>query len=267
MHSRGVLRPQFEKTQVAAVDHLEPHFQKLLGHIPTDGTTVDLQYLFHSLTMDTSSEFLTGVSTDLLDKEKHNELGHKFVASFEAAVTDGILRMRLGWLYWLVPRFQASKNIQTARAAVDHWVNNAMEYKKAVSTGERKAKDGSYVFLNELAADETVDAVRIRNEILNILLAGRDTTASLLSGLFFLLARHQDVFHKLHNEVSQLNGDLPTYDGLRNMKYLQNCIQESEFYKLASSHKLIVSSSTCVASCSWPGQAGYSRYHSSNWWR
>ncbi|KAJ8611640.1 hypothetical protein MRB53_037864 [Persea americana] len=228
-HSRSVLRPQFEKHQVAAVDHLEPHLLKLIKHVPKDGSTVDLQYLFHSLTMDTSSDFLTGSSTNLLDMDNVNELGHKFVATFEAGLNDGIMRARLGWIYWLFPHGQASANVAFARKAVDGWVDRAMEYKKAVAANEKKSSGdkAGYVFLNELAADSTVDAGRVRDEILNILVAGRDTTASLLSSLWFLLARHPDVWTKLKREVDELNGELPTYEGLRDMKYLQYCMQET----------------------------------------
>jgi cytochrome P450 len=70
----------------------------------------------------------------------------------------------------------------------------------------------------------------IRGGLLNLLLAGRDTTSSLLSNLFFMLARHPDKYAKLAEEVRATvpqTGEPPTLEDLRSMKYLRGCINES----------------------------------------
>ena len=84
------------------------------------------------------------------------------------------------------------------------------------------------MFVNELARHKEVDAVRIRDETLNILLAGRDTTASLLSNLWFMLAKEPEVYKKLRAEVDELNGEQPSYESWRNMKYIKYTVQESK---------------------------------------
>jgi cytochrome P450 len=87
-------------------------------------------------------------------------------------------------------------------------------------------KDEKYVFLYELAK-ETKDKRRLRDELLNVLLAGRDTTASLLSNMWFMLAKHPEIFAKLRQEVEEtLQGATPTYEQLRNLKYLKWCMNE-----------------------------------------
>ena len=81
-------------------------------------------------------------------------------------------------------------------------------------------------------AKKTPNRTALRSQIINILTAGRDTTACLLSWTFFLLTRHPQVLQKLRVEISELNGNTDlTRTGLRNMKYLQNVIKESEFGK------------------------------------
>ena len=67
---------------------------------------------------------------------------------------------------------------------------------------------------------------RIREELINILLAGRDTTASLLSNMFFELARRPEIFAKLREEVATLEGRTPTYQELKNLKYVKWCLNE-----------------------------------------
>lgn len=86
--------------------------------------------------------------------------------------------------------------------------------------------------MNELAL-ATDDPIQIRSELLNILLAGRDTTAGLLSNTFYVLARRPDVWDRLKSEIDQLEGRKPDYETLRNMKYLKYVLNEC---KSPSSH-------------------------------
>lgn len=225
-HSRAILRPQFEKSQVSAIEQFEPYVQKLLSYIPSDGSTVDLQELFHKFTMDTSTDFLLGSGTDCLGGDKN---AVAFSQTYEKCLQDGIWKDMLGYLYYLTPRGEARRAIKYAHNAVEGWVKQAMAQKKSADLAE-KAKDRGerYVFVNELARHEEVDAVRVRDETLNILLAGRDTTASLLSNLWFNLAREPEVFKKLQAEVDELNGEQPSYESLRNMKYVKYTVQESK---------------------------------------
>jgi cytochrome P450 len=67
----------------------------------------------------------------------------------------------------------------------------------------------------------------LRTQPMNVLLAGRDTTASLLSNLWIVLARRPDIWAKLKEEVNQLNYEKPSYQQLNAMKYLRHCINES----------------------------------------
>ena len=74
---------------------------------------------------------------------------------------------------------------------------------------------------------QTQDRVKIRSELLNILLAGRDTTASLLSNVWFSLSKHPDIWSKLRDEVDTLNGTPPTYDQVKDLRYLHAILKES----------------------------------------
>ena len=87
-------------------------------------------------------------------------------------------------------------------------------------------KSSRYVFADELVT-QTNDRFQVRSELLNILLAGRDTTASLLSNVFFILSRRPDIWAKLQEEVSTLGGARPDIQQLRDMKYLRAVLNES----------------------------------------
>ena len=216
--------------------------QKLISCIPTDGSTVDLQELFHKFTMDTSTDFLMGTGTDCLGGDKAAD---KFAVTFDQCLNDGIWKDMLGPLYYLTPRKNGIEAVKYAHASVEGWVKQAMQIKTSNDFSETaKEKGERYVFVNELARHKEVDATRIRDESLNILLAGRDTTASLLSNLWFMLAKEPEVYKKLRAEVDELNGEQPSYESLRNMKYIKYTVQES---KKASLSTIITQRSSLTA--------------------
>lgn len=64
--SRAMIRPNFTRQQVADLDTFETHMVHLIDRVPRDGSTIDLQDLFFSLTMDSATEFLFGRSTSTL---------------------------------------------------------------------------------------------------------------------------------------------------------------------------------------------------------
>lgn len=82
-HSREMLRPCFERSQVADVSILEKHASRLIKVLPADGSTIDLQPLLFELTLDVASEFLFGKSTNLLDQQDEEDNVREFVEAFE----------------------------------------------------------------------------------------------------------------------------------------------------------------------------------------
>lgn len=82
-HSREMLRPCFERSQVADVSLLEKHTQRMIAGVPKDGETVDLQPWFHELTLDVATEFLFGRSTDSLVRDGEENASREFVEAFE----------------------------------------------------------------------------------------------------------------------------------------------------------------------------------------
>lgn len=81
----------------------------------------------------------------------------------------------------------------------------------------------------EALAEFTNDKTVLRDQLVNTLLAGRDTTAATLSWLFYELAYHPEVYNQLRREIIDTIGNAkPTYDDLKNMKYLRYCLNESE---------------------------------------
>ena len=82
-HSRDLLRPNFNRAQIADVGLFEKHIKYLLRAIPRDGSTIDLQPLFFRLSMDVSTEFLFDQSTNDLAAEHSSPETIKFVEAWD----------------------------------------------------------------------------------------------------------------------------------------------------------------------------------------
>lgn len=227
--SRALMRPNFTRDQVADLTSFETLIQDLFALLPRDGVTeVDLQDLFFRYTIDSATEFLFGQSVGSLKMTDPSELG--FAQAFNRALNAIIIRATLGPLSMFYRDRKADECNRICRDFAMRFVEEALhavESGKGFSERDRRpdTKRQKYIFSHELAW-RTPDKHRILDELMNILLAGRDTTASLLSNLFFMLAKHPAIWDKLRREVAGLHGRIPTYEELRGLKYVQCCINE-----------------------------------------
>jgi cytochrome P450 len=76
-------------------------------------------------------------------------------------------------------------------------------------------------------SDVHVRRQRMDDELITLLLAGHETTASTLSWAFYLLDKHPEVRERLRAEAVEVLGDrLPTYEDLNRLTYTNMVIQE-----------------------------------------
>jgi len=225
--SRALIRPSFTRDQVADLTSLENLIQALFVLLPRDGkTTVDLQDLFFSYTMDSASEFLFGQSVGALQK---TQSGFGFAQAFHHAQQAVILRVMLGPLTMFYRNRKANECNRICRDFAQQFVEEAL-HASAIQKDDKKEERAQmnrqkHIFSHELAT-RTSDKRRILDELMNVLLAGRDTTASLLSNMFFMLAKNPVIWEKLRQEVAGLQGRAPTYEELRSFKYVRCCMNE-----------------------------------------
>lgn len=133
------------------------------------------------------------------------------------------------------PLFSALMNKSHFRACIatmDAFVYQYVQQALALSPDELASKakaSAGYTFLHELAS-YTRDPKVLRDQLVAVLLAGRDTTASTLSWALYELARHPAVVARLRAEILAVVGPTahtPTYTDLKNMRYLQHVIHET----------------------------------------
>jgi cytochrome P450 len=208
----------------------ETHFQALQAVLPRDGTTFDIQQLFGSFILDASTEVFLGASTGLLSSQKtHNTEGQKFADAFDYAqrVVIGMDNLSISSL--LRKLVFGDQRHHDSLAFVDQFIYKMLD-NALYQRDESAAQGHGYQAHNESLLSTLVAEGRSKSEIkcdiVNVILATRDTTTAYISSIWYLLSKHPDVYNKVLAEISVLDGRPPTKEDLHRFTYLQMVLQE-----------------------------------------
>jgi hypothetical protein len=137
------------------------------------------------------------------------------------------LKARAGPVQFLVPHGPFRRGLKVVNKFCDIYIDQALRLSQEELASKTKSNH-EYTFLHELALF-TRDRTIIRDQLVAVLLAGRDTTAATLSWTLYELGRHPEVVRKLRDEIINTVGldRTPTYDDLKSMKYLQYVVNET----------------------------------------
>ncbi len=173
-HSREVIRPQLMHKQYENLKVFKAAVDDLIDIVQNSSGIVDLQPLFFRMTLDVTTAFLFGESVKSL-RAPESAGEHTFANAFNTAQAYVIKRYRLLDLYWLIGGSTFRKACNDVHRFADQIID------RNLSRDSRTEEDeGKYVFLDAIAKS-TSDRTAMRGQIINILAAGRDTTACLLS--------------------------------------------------------------------------------------
>lgn len=220
-HARAILRPTMTKQKMGALPSmLERHFDAFSQRLPSGTGSIDLQPLFFGLSMDIATDFLMGHSTDMLNKDNADE-EQQFADDYMLCSEEATDKMRLGPISWL----RYNRRAETAKLRVFDYIDKYIDVSR-LRQPSAKLEGREKSFMHDLEA-AIEDRKTLRDQVLHILLASRDTTASLLSNLFFTLAKEPEIYSKLREEIMATIGQgIPTFDELKDMRFLKWCVNE-----------------------------------------
>jgi cytochrome P450 len=125
-----------------------------------------------------------------------------------------------------VPAKSRNESLRVVEAFIEPYITQAL----SMTPSELEQKPSkSDTFVHALARFTRSRKV-IHDQLMAILLAGRDTTASGLSWAFLELARNPRVVQKLRTEIADnlgSSGRQPNYQDIKDMKYLTSIINET----------------------------------------
>ncbi|KAG1834831.1 cytochrome P450 [Suillus variegatus] len=203
------------------------------------------QDLISRFTLDSASEFLFGHCIDSLSvelpfpnntlestntKPRPGDNAAAFTNAFSEAQHVISRRVIIG-AAWPMTEILADSTAQHMKV-VDKFLDPILEAAlrrhgtAAKSDADETAEDQTFLdHLVKLTSDLKV----IKDETLNILLAGRDTTASTLTSAIYLLAMHPEILSRLREEIISKVGStrMPTHGDIKEMKYLHAVLNET----------------------------------------
>ncbi|KAF8164800.1 cytochrome P450 monooxygenase pc-3 [Crassisporium funariophilum] len=251
---RSMTRPFFSKDRISHFDIFDRHATDALGQLKArlrEGHPVDIQDLASRFTMDSATEFLFSSNVHSLgaglpypyyhalagSSAALDHPANRFSRAFDEAQRLSALRGRKG-VNWPLSEFwqdKVAEQMVIINNFIDPILANALKRKRELGEGEKKAgitgdrevKDGESLLdhLINYTDDESV----LRDETLNILLAGRDTTTNSITYAIYMLAENPHVLQRLRQEILEKVGETrrPTFDDMKDMKYLRAVINET----------------------------------------
>jgi len=235
---RKLTRPYFSKERITdfgifdsnsriTLEKMQERFEK--------GEAMDFQDIISRFTIDSACEYLLGFPIHSLhdplprpgldnESEYTDTPSNRFARAFLNAQISIANRGRLGvlWPIFEIFKEKTEDDMKTVRGFIEPIVQDAMQQRK-----EGKVAN-SETLLNHLL-EVSEDMTLIVDEIINILLAGRDTTAGLLTFVTYCLAMHPETLARLREEIVSTVGTsrTPTFDDIRGMKYLRAVLNET----------------------------------------
>ncbi|KII93371.1 hypothetical protein PLICRDRAFT_694556 [Plicaturopsis crispa FD-325 SS-3] len=254
---RSMTRPFFSKDRIAHFDIFDEHAEHtvtLLRQRLREGWPVDIQDAVSRFTLDSATAFLFGhnvnslsaglpypssslipSSPDYLNNPAHP--ANAFAYAFAEAQFIASLRSRRGPA-WPLAEFWGDKvkvQMKVVDSFIEPIVKDAISKKRAEGGAKyggadakaREVVDGE-TLLDHLV-NYTEDKKILMDETMNIMIAGRDTTATTLTFAIYMLAEHPHFLARLRAEILEHVGPdrRPTYDDLRQMKFMRAVINET----------------------------------------
>jgi cytochrome P450 len=127
----------------------------------------------------------------------------------------------------LIPRGPYLRGIKVIEDFITPFIDRTLSLPPDEVEKISKSEKG-FTFLHAMASF-TRDPKVIRDQLIAVLLAGRDTTAATLSWSFYELSHTPHAWAKLREEVLSVVGTdrAPTYDDLKSLKYVNHVLSET----------------------------------------
>ncbi|KNA19575.1 hypothetical protein SOVF_060330 [Spinacia oleracea] len=198
------------------------------------GAAVNMEAVFSQLTLDVIGLSLFNYNFDSLSTDSPViDAVYTALKEAENRSTDILPYWKVKALCKVIPRqIKAENAVEVIRDTVEELIAKCKEIVEA--EGE-KIDNEEYV--NEadpsilrflLASREEVSSTQLRDDLLSMLVAGHETTGSVLTWTAYLLSKDPSSLSKAKQEVDNvLQGRLPSYEDTKELKFLTRCILES----------------------------------------
>jgi cytochrome P450 len=221
---RRTMQPVFQARRIAgqasAVAEEAAGFVDRLRRIPAD-RTVDVVHELTALTLGVLGRTLLDA-----DLGEFHSIGGSFEAMQDQAMFELATMSAVPMWVPLPKQLRFRRARRDLQRIVDRLVADRVA-RDGAGTGRDDALSRLIQSTRE-EPDRRAGRQRMRDELVTLLLAGHETTASTLGWALHLVDRHPEVAQRLHAEAVEVLGDrLPTYEDLPRLRYTNMVIEET----------------------------------------
>ncbi|PPQ87646.1 hypothetical protein CVT25_011484 [Psilocybe cyanescens] len=246
---RAMTRPFFTRERISDFEIYDRNWNvsvKLARDRLAEGHSIDIQDLIARFTLDSASEFLFGGNVGSLSagipyhssvskkntREFYNHPSTPFVKAFAEGLILSTKRLSMG-PEWPLAEFTKDKVLPLRRIMddfTDPLMRMALAKREQDLSSDKDAttdeKEES-TLLSHLV-NRTQDPKILKDELINLLVAGRDTTMCLLAFSVYMLAEHPDIEKRLRQEIYEKVGftEAPKYEHMREMRFMRAFLNE-----------------------------------------
>lgn len=237
--TRSIMSPTFTSGKIKAMIHLMKQcLTPLIARINrTLGQDVDMKDLFGCFTMDVIAK-----TAFALELDTHDDKNHPFVTHAKKFLTFKPLKMAV---FFLSPAFirklfkLSFMDLEAGEYLCSVGQHMLNQRRKSATKAENRRYNDFLQLMTEASEDgqtgdhggkKTLTDEEIVGNIVLLLVAGFETTATTLSLASYNLAIHPDVQEKVFQEVTDAttaNGGVLDYDTLMSLTYLDAVIHET----------------------------------------
>jgi cytochrome P450 len=217
---RRVMQPVFQPKRIAAqAAVVAEEAEKLVGRlrVRAGAGPVDIRTQMTDLTLGILGRTLLDA-----DLGAFGSLAHSFESVQDQAIFE---MMTLSAVPQWVP-LPKQLRFRTARRELGRVVG-LLEADRRARGADGDDVVSRLIGSTALETDDRVARRRMRDELVTLLLAGHETTASTLSWAFHLLDQHPDVWRRMHEEAEEvLDGSPFHYEDLHRLRYTGMVVEE-----------------------------------------
>ncbi|KAF8499905.1 cytochrome P450 [Hysterangium stoloniferum] len=271
---KGMTRPFFSRDRITDFELFSRHGDLAIAKMKErlgEGDAIDFQDVMsrHVTNLRHITESLFGSCVHSLsaplpyahDSPKRQEAAvthpsERFADAFSFAQRHIAMRAQLAEAWPLAEFWQdkTKESMEVINQYLDPILKAALAKRKSSPVPAKEKEISDSVTLLDHLVQNTADFDIIRDEVLNILLAGRDTTMATLTFVIYCLSQNPSVLATLRAEILETVGSsqIPTYEAIKECRYLRAVINET----LRLYPPVPLNFRRCKNSITWPARDG-----------
>ena len=217
--------------------------QKRWTKAAQSNTSINVQHDFMRYTVDAIAGLSFG--SDINTLETKDDVIQHHLDKILPAIFSRLNALVPYWRYFKLPSDrQLDRSVSIVNQSIKEFISQSRQ--RLAEVPERRATPTNLLESMIVAAEQpnsSVDYNDIAGNVITMLLAGEETTATTLSWLLYLLKRNPEAFKKAQDEARAMSGELNeiTPERLNDLKFIEACTLETLRLKPTGPFNVLVS--------------------------